>query len=253
MSHPRIVMNQNRTILIDYPRLFRGGEDEAYREFLILGFEVEEVVSVEVDRSIGSATLHLNPRCKAISEVLMRLAVGFESFRTPALTPLHRPYFILQEEGSRIIYARAPEIVSGFRRRVYRGLGVLFFGLSVFGVWAPLVPTTPFVILSSYFALRSSPRLNDRLLRSRLFGRILNDWHVHRAMRRSTKKRVLLFMVVVFSLTFGLMQPPAVSLPVALLITLFSFGFVLSIPTVEDGPALPEITFQAAKPALANL
>ena len=110
----------------------------------------------------------------------------------------------------------------------------MFFGLSIAGVALPLVPTAPFVILSSYFALRSSPELNDRLLHSRLFGRILHDWSLYRAMRRSTKNRVVLFMVVLFSVTFGLAKPTGSALTVALTISFLSFWFVLQMPTVED-------------------
>lgn len=247
MSYPQIVMHQNRTIRIDYPRLFREGAGETYEEFLLRGFEVEEVVSVEVDRLVGSAVVHLHPSCAAALDVLMRLAERYEDSRMRVFEPLRCPYFVLQEAGGRIIYSRAPQTASGVRRWLYGGLGVMFFGLSIVGVWAPLIPTTPFVILSSYFALRSSPKLNDRLLRSRLFGRILTDWHLHRAMRRSTKRRVLIFMVIVFTATFGLTTPSGSALPMALAISLFSFGFVLRMPTVEDEPALYEVSNQPTK------
>jgi uncharacterized membrane protein YbaN (DUF454 family) len=122
---------------------------------------------------------------------------------------------------------------------VYGGLGVLFFGLSLVGVAVPGVPTPPFVIVSSYFAIRCMPALNDRLLRSWLFGGILQDWHQYRAMRRSTQKRLLVFTVLMFSVTFGAMKPSASALPAALLLSLLSLGFVLWMPTVEDEPALP--------------
>ncbi len=234
-------MRQNRTIRIDYPRLFLDSEAISYKEFLFRGFEVEEVVSVEVDWIIGSAVVHLHPSCKTVPPVLAHLAEKFEESRLRVLAFPRRPYFVLQEEAGRIIYSGAPQTVTGIRRWFYGGLGVMFFGLGIIGVAAPLIPTTPFVILSNYFALRFSPALNERLLRSRLFGRILNDWHLHRAMRRSTKKRVLIFMLIVFSVTFGLAKPSGAALPMALAISLLSFGFVLRVPTVEDEPDFPEL------------
>jgi hypothetical protein len=179
---------------------------------------------------------------------LARLAAKLGESRSFA--PICRLYFVLHEEDRHIIYARAPVIVSGLRRLVYKGLGVFFFGLSLVGVAVPLIPTTPFVILSSYFALRSSLTLNERLLNSRLFGRILHDWHQHRAMRRSTRRRVLVFMVAVFAATFGLARPSGAGLPIALAIAVFSFGFVLRMPVVEDEPALPGLC--PAKPLLEH-
>ncbi|MBS1212748.1 MAG: ybaN [Proteobacteria bacterium] len=240
MPHPQVAARHDRTIRIDYPRLFMGSDKGSLEEFLIRAFEEKEVVSVAVDRAIGSAVVNLNPRCQVVLVVLSRLADAYAQPRPPVLAPSHCPYFVLQEDGANIIFSRAPQPVSGLRRWLYRGLSTVFFGVSIVGVWAPLVPTTPFVILSSYFALRASPELNERLLRSRLFGRILKDWYSRRAMRRSTKRRVLIFMVAVFTLTFGLMRPSPASLPLALLITLVSFGFVLSIPTVEDEQILPQ-------------
>jgi hypothetical protein len=80
-------------------------------------------------------------------------------------------------------------------------LGATFFGLSIIGAPSPLVPTMPFVILSSCFALRSSPGFNDYLVQSKLFGTILHDWYILGAMRRSTKRNTLIYMATVFLLT----------------------------------------------------
>ncbi|MGH8551103.1 MAG: YbaN family protein [Methylococcales bacterium] len=243
MLYPYVVIHDTRTIRIDFPRLFKDGGNGTCEEFLIRGFELEEVVSVEIDRSIGSALVHLHPRSAAAPCVLARLADKLEESRRRALAPALGSYFVLQENNGRCAYARAPQTVSGLRRLLYVGLGSMFFGLSIVGVVAPLVPTTPFVILSSYFALRSSPELNERLVDSRLFGRILHDWHLYRAMRRSTKNRVLVFMVIVFALTFGLAKPSGSALPTALVISLLSFWFVLRMPAVEDeavAPGLPD-------------
>ena len=245
MPYPQIAMQQNRTIRIDYPRLFSDLEYGPFREFLIRGFEVQEVVSMEVDRLAGSAVVHLHPRCAAVLEVLMLLAGKYEETRTRVFTSSCCPYFVLQQEADgRTIYSRAPETVSGIRRLLCGGLGVMFFGLSIIGVLTPLLPTTPFVILCSYFALRSSPELNSRLLRLHLFGRILTDWHLHRAMRISTKKRLFIFMVIVYSATFALARPSGPALPLTLAIALLSVGFVLRMPTVEDESRLTGITHQ---------
>lgn len=249
MPHPLVAaMPENRSLHIDYPRLFAGGGGEALEAFLSRSFELEEVVSVEIDRAAGSARVRFHPRRRIDSGLLARLAAKLGQGQPCA--PACPIYFVLHEEGGRIVYARAPLIVQGLRRWVYKGLGVLFFGLSLVGVAAPLIPTTPFVILSSYFALRSSPALNERLLRSRLFGRILHDWHRHRAMRRSTRRRVLVFMLAVFGVTFGLARPSGAGLSFALGIAAFSFGFVLRMPVVEDEPGLAELPpMQALLPA----
>ena len=69
-----------------------------------------------------------------------------------------------------------PPQVHGVRKAAYLGLAAFFFGLGATGAILPGLPTTPFLLLTSYFLLRASPKLNERLLNSRMFGSILTDW-----------------------------------------------------------------------------
>jgi uncharacterized membrane protein YbaN (DUF454 family) len=55
-------------------------------------------------------------------------------------------------------------------------LGFLMLGLAVLGLFLPLLPTTPLVLLAAYFFSRGSERLHRWLLGHRRFGPILRDW-----------------------------------------------------------------------------
>ena len=59
--------------------------------------------------------------------------------------------------------------------------------MAILGALLPVLPTTPFLLLTSYFFLRSSHRLHARLLASRVFGPLLADWHEHRGVRLHVK------------------------------------------------------------------
>ena len=75
-------------------------------------------------------------------------------------------------------------IANGWRRIALLTLGGLFFCLGVLGAFLPGLPATPFLMLTSYFLIRSSPRWNDKLLQSRVFGSILSDWqYLHKEQR----------------------------------------------------------------------
>jgi uncharacterized protein len=98
-----------------------------------------------------------------------------------------------------------PPSAKGLRRALYVGLGLFFVGLAVLGAMVPVLPTTPFLLLASFFFVRSSDRLHNWLLRSRLFGPLLRDWHKHRGVRPRVKLVALLMLgcAVFASAVFG--------------------------------------------------
>ncbi|MDX1966979.1 MAG: YbaN family protein [Planctomycetaceae bacterium] len=65
--------------------------------------------------------------------------------------------------------------------------GAVALGLGLAGIVLPLLPTTPFLLLSSYCFVRSSPAAHRWLLSHRWFGPYLRDWELHRGVRRSVK------------------------------------------------------------------
>ncbi len=101
--------------------------------------------------------------------------------------------------------AKGPQrVVSRGRKVVCLGLAGIFFVISGLGVLLPGLPATPFLLLTSYFLVRSSPRLNAALLRSRLFGPILVDWQVHGGVRRHVKFKSIVAVILAVALTIYL-------------------------------------------------
>jgi uncharacterized membrane protein YbaN (DUF454 family) len=48
--------------------------------------------------------------------------------------------------------------------------------LGIAGIFLPLLPTTPFVLLSAWLFARSSEKMHNYMLNHRLFGRIIRDF-----------------------------------------------------------------------------
>ncbi len=60
-----------------------------------------------------------------------------------------------------------------FKRGLFAVLGVLFVGVAGVGVVLPGIPTVGPLLLASLFLTKSSPRLEQRLIRNRFFARYL--------------------------------------------------------------------------------
>jgi len=75
--------------------------------------------------------------------------------------------------------------------RLLRGtlvvLGTCFVGLGILGVFLPLLPATPFLLLAVACYARGSKRLHDWLLNNRLFGSYIRNYHEGRGISLKLK------------------------------------------------------------------
>lgn len=121
--------------------------------------------------------------------------------------------------------------------RIINGtLGLLFFGLGALGAILPVLPTTPFLLLASFFFLRSSKRLDEWFHGTRLYKRYLSNFMENRVMTLRSK---LLCMapgiVIMAALAVVLPQWWAKALLVALIaFELWYFTFRIGTVSVEE-------------------
>jgi len=92
------------------------------------------------------------------------------------------------------------------RRVIFLLLAGCFFVLGALGAVLPVLPTTPFLLLTSYCLVRSSPRLNAALLRSRFFGPILTDWQQHGGVRWDVKARAVSAVLIAVGVSIYLSE-----------------------------------------------
>lgn len=84
-----------------------------------------------------------------------------------------------------------PDEVIEHRSRLMRGVfllaGSVCVLLGVIGLFLPLLPTTPFLLLAAACYARSSRRVYDWLLANRTFGPLIHEWRKHRSIPYRTK------------------------------------------------------------------
>ena len=89
------------------------------------------------------------------------------------------------------------------KARFYKPLGFLFLTLGILGVALPVLPSTPFILLSAWFFARSSERWHKRLLDSDLFGPMISNWEQDRCISRRTKAVAIGSMMIAGSVSIA--------------------------------------------------
>jgi uncharacterized membrane protein YbaN (DUF454 family) len=92
-------------------------------------------------------------------------------------------------------------------RLVFAALGTLFLGLGLAGIFLPVLPTTPFLLLAAACYARSSRRIFNWLLNHARFGPLIREWREHRAMPYRAKRTALLLIALSFAISIGFFVP----------------------------------------------
>ena len=96
----------------------------------------------------------------------------------------------------------------GLSTKVKKGfyilLGTLALALGAIGLFIPVLPTTPLVILAAACYFRGSERLYNWILDSSLFGETIRNYRAGRGLTRATKIRAigLMWAVILMSAFF---------------------------------------------------
>jgi uncharacterized membrane protein YbaN (DUF454 family) len=92
-------------------------------------------------------------------------------------------------------------------RLLFAALGTLFVLLGMLGIFLPVLPTTPFLLLAAACYARSSRRIYHWLLRHPHFGPLLREWREHRSMPYRAKRKALLLVALSFGVSIAFFVP----------------------------------------------
>ncbi len=99
-------------------------------------------------------------------------------------------------------------VLRGPYRLFLQALGTFAVALAVAGIFLPLVPTTPLLLLAAWCFARSSERFYRWLLDSRWLGPYIRDFRDGRGMALRAKASTLVLLWIVILATVGLVAMP---------------------------------------------
>jgi len=90
------------------------------------------------------------------------------------------------------------------RRYLYISIGTLALGLAILGIFLPLLPTTPFLLLTAACYARGSRKFYTWLMESSLFGPYIRNYREGKSIPLSVKVVVLslLWATILYSAFF---------------------------------------------------
>jgi hypothetical protein len=91
------------------------------------------------------------------------------------------------------------------RKRLLIGAGTLSTGLGIIGIFVPILPTTPFLLLAAACYMRSSERFYQWLINNRIFGVYVRNYIEGRGMPARIKVLtiLLLWLSIALTIAFG--------------------------------------------------
>lgn len=124
--------------------------------------------------------------------------------------------------------------MSSFRRGIFVVAGTISLGLGALGVFLPILPTTPFLLLSAAFYYKGSERMHRWLLNNKLFGNYIKNYKEGRgiALKAKAIALCLLWTTICYSAFFILNM---IALQIALFVIAGGVSIhILTLPTFRN-------------------
>ena len=126
------------------------------------------------------------------------------------------------------------------KKYFYITLGFIALGLGLIGVILPILPTTPFLLVTSFCFAKGSERFHTWFTNTNIYKKHLESFVKERAM--TLKQKVVLLSFVNFMLAFPLILvdvlPMRITIIVLIIIKLYYFIFRVKTITPEEKRAM---------------
>lgn len=96
------------------------------------------------------------------------------------------------------------------KRILYMTLGILCVIIGTIGIFFPILPTTPLLLLAAWFFARSNQKFHNWLMNHPIHGKYIRDYLEKHAVKKSHRTKALIMLWSGMSLTMYLVRKPVV-------------------------------------------
>jgi uncharacterized membrane protein YbaN (DUF454 family) len=112
--------------------------------------------------------------------------------------------------------------------------GFVSLGLAILGIFLPVLPTTPFLLLSAYCFSRSSKKWHQWLLKHKHFGKIIRDYNERRGVSLRIKIFAISFLWITILFSVVVVVEPIVLDFLLITIATFVTIHIFKLQTLRD-------------------
>ena len=113
-------------------------------------------------------------------------------------------------------------------------LGFVFVAIGAVGIAVPILPTTPFLLLASFFFAKGSKRFHDWFISTKLYKKHLESFVKSKAMTLKSKLSILLPVSAMLIITFIFVNNMHVRIVLVILFIAKYLYFFTQIKTIKN-------------------
>lgn len=120
------------------------------------------------------------------------------------------------------------------KSRVIR-FGLVFIGtvslvLGIIGIFTPVLPTTPFLLLTAACYARASQKFYNWLMNNKYFGSFIRDWRIHKAI--PLRAKIISVSSIVITMTVSAIFAPILAVRIGMAVVgICVIAYILRFPT----------------------
>lgn len=121
------------------------------------------------------------------------------------------------------------------KKIVYIVIGCIGVGVGAIGAVVPMLPAFPFLLLAAYCFGRSSEKLNNWFVSTKLYKDNLESYVAGKGMTKKTKMRIMTTVTILMSIGFIMMSRVPVGRAVLFGVWVFHMVyFIFGVKTLEE-------------------
>ncbi|NLK94835.1 MAG: DUF454 domain-containing protein [Clostridiales bacterium] len=123
--------------------------------------------------------------------------------------------------------------MSNLKKVLYISIGLISFALGAIGTIVPILPTVPFLLLSSFCFTRGSERFNKWFVETKVYKKHLESFVNERAMTLKQKIVILAFADTMLAFPLIILDNIWMKLFIVILIIFKFYYFIYRIKTIR--------------------